>query len=135
MKPNKYETYWQALETTRLVFYANGQRYCLRHILAYWQKTGLIDFHKATFNYSDGCRYNEPMTFDIFVWRIAAGMGVGGYDVLPAPYFDPLYHAKMLIYLVSLLENKGLCCVNRKALGLAYSTVFPGAKLPPIKLS
>ena len=134
MQENKYEIYWRALESTRLHFYQTGQRYCLRHILSHWQKIGLIDYHKAAFHYSDGCRYNESMTFDIFVWRIATGMGVLGYDILPAPYFEPHYHAKMIIYLVSLLENKGVSCVNRKALALAYTTVFPGATLPTIKL-
>lgn len=97
---NTFVQLWRELERTRVLFEAQGKRYCVRRILQYW---GLAE-----------CL--EPVCF----WSRLLG-----YDLLPSPRESPLKHRALLIALTAVTLKIGVRNVKLTALDEAYTVAFP----------
>lgn len=91
---------WCELERTRVLFEAQGKRYCVRRILQYWGLAECV----------------EPACFRSKLL---------GYDLLPPPATQPLKHRALLIGLLSVYLKIGERSVKLKELDEAYTVAFP----------
>ena len=91
---------WRELDRTRVLFEAQGRRYCVRRILQYW---GLAE-----------CL--EPVCFRSKLL---------GYDLLPSAACHPLKHRALLIALTAVTLKIGVRNVKLTALDEAYTVAFP----------
>ena len=97
---NTFVQLWRELERTRVLFEAQGKRYCVRRILQYW---GLAE-------------WLEPVCFRSKLL---------GYDLLPSAASHPLKHRALLIALLSVYLKIGERNVKLKELDEAYLEAFP----------